>query len=66
MLTGLPPFYSQNVNLMYHKILNSELKFSSHVSEDARSLLSAMLTRDPAVRAPTPPTRRLVLGVCCY
>merc|ERR1712000_657914 len=27
MLTGLPPYYSQNINIMYQKILNGELRF---------------------------------------
>lgn len=39
MLVGLPPFYSQNVNLMYEKILKGELKFPSHISPEAKRLL---------------------------
>jgi len=50
MLVGLPPFYSQNVNLMYEKILKSELKFPPHVSPDARKLLTGLLERDPVKR----------------
>jgi len=46
MLTGLPPFYSQNINIMYQKILNGELRFPSYVSPDAQSLLEGLLTRD--------------------
>jgi len=46
MLTGLPPFYSQNINIMYQKILNGELRFPSHVSAEAKSLLEGLLTRD--------------------
>jgi len=46
MLTGLPPFYSQNINIMYQKILNGELRFPSYVSGDAQSLLEGLLTRD--------------------
>jgi len=46
MLTGLPPFYSQNINIMYQKILNGELRFPSYVSADAQSLLEGLLTRD--------------------
>lgn len=47
MLTGLPPFYSKNINLMYQKILSSELTFPSYISEDAQDLLEGLLTRDP-------------------
>jgi len=46
MLTGLPPFYSQNINVMYHKILNSELKFPAYVNPEARQLLEGLLQRD--------------------
>jgi len=46
MLTGLPPFYSQNINIMYQKILNGELRFPSYVSPDAQSLLEGLLTRE--------------------
>jgi len=46
MLTGLPPFYSQNVNIMYQKILNGELRFPSYVSTEAQSLLAGLLERD--------------------
>jgi len=50
MLVGLPPFYSENTNIMYQKILTSELQFPSFVSKEAQSLLVGLLTRDPAKR----------------
>ena len=50
MLTGLPPFYSQNVNIMYQKILTGELRFPSYISLEAKSLLEGLLTRDPEKR----------------
>jgi len=53
MLTGLPPFYAQNINLMYQKILSYELKFPSYVSPDAQSLLEGLLIRDPDRRLGT-------------
>ncbi|KAF2068108.1 hypothetical protein CYY_010566 [Polysphondylium violaceum] len=46
MLTGLPPFYSQNVSMMYQKILNGELKIPSYISPEAKSLLEGLLTRE--------------------
>lgn len=46
MLTGLPPFYSQNINMMYQKILNGELRFPSYISTEAQLLLEGLLTRD--------------------
>lgn len=50
MLTGLPPFYSKHINVMYQKILNAQLSFPSSMSEEAQSLLEGLLTRDPEER----------------
>ncbi|KAM0749889.1 Pkinase-domain-containing protein [Meredithblackwellia eburnea MCA 4105] len=50
MLSGLPPFYSENTNEMYQKILTDPLKFPDEIHSDARSLLTGLLTRDPAIR----------------
>jgi len=50
MLTGLPPFYSANTNVMYQKILSSELRFPPDMSGDCRSFLSGLLERDPSKR----------------
>lgn len=50
MLSGLPPFYSENTNEMYQKILSDPLRFGDEISPDARSLLTGLLTRDPQQR----------------
>lgn len=50
MLTGLPPFYSQDVQEMYNKIMNDKLVFPPHVSGEARSLLTGLLERNPEKR----------------
>ncbi|KAF9579568.1 AGC protein kinase Gad8, partial [Lunasporangiospora selenospora] len=50
MLTGLPPFYDENIHDMYRKILHDELRFPEDVAPDARALLSELLTRDPNQR----------------
>ncbi|KAF9366012.1 AGC protein kinase Gad8 [Mortierella sp. NVP85] len=50
MLTGLPPFYDDNIHEMYRKILEDELRFPEEISPVARSLLSALLTREPTQR----------------
>jgi serine/threonine protein kinase len=49
-LTGLPPFYDENTNEMYRKILQDPLRFPEEVGSDARSLLTKLLNRDPAQR----------------
>ncbi|CAO3642290.1 unnamed protein product [Mucor hiemalis] len=50
MLTGLPPFYDENTNEMYRKILQQELRFPDDMSDAASSLLSGLLNRDPNAR----------------
>lgn len=50
MLTGLPPFYSEDVNEMYRKILHEPLMFPPDVRPDARDLLTRLLRRNPYER----------------
>ncbi|KAL0089650.1 serine/threonine protein kinase AGC family [Phycomyces blakesleeanus] len=50
MMTGLPPFYDENTNEMYRKILQDELRFPDEMSEDSKGLLRGLLTRDPNER----------------
>lgn len=54
MLTGLPPFYSQDVQEMYRKIMTDKLVFPDYVSADARSLLEQLLERDSEKRLTDP------------
>ncbi|KAL7793213.1 serine/threonine protein kinase, AGC family [Trichoderma ceciliae] len=52
MLTGLPPFYDENTNEMYRKILTAPLNFPGYdvVPPAARDLLTKLLDRDPNKR----------------
>lgn len=50
MLTGLPPFYNQNLHVMYEKIIRAKLVFPAYLSPEAKSLLSGLLDRDPKTR----------------
>nr|AAC04357.1 serine/threonine protein kinase [Colletotrichum trifolii] len=52
MLTGLPPFYDENTNEMYRKILSEPLHFPGHdvVPPAAKDLLTKLLNRDPKER----------------
>lgn len=54
MLTGLPPFYSQDVQQMYSKIMTEPLKIPEYVSAEAKSLLTQLLERDPEKRLRNP------------
>eukprot|EP01101_Sappina_pedata_P002566 TRINITY_DN12798_c0_g1_i1.p1 TRINITY_DN12798_c0_g1~~TRINITY_DN12798_c0_g1_i1.p1 ORF type:complete len:395 (+),score=170.66 TRINITY_DN12798_c0_g1_i1:124-1308(+) len=50
MLTGLPPFWSGNIHIMYQKILNGELRFPTHITPEAQSLLEGLLDRNIKTR----------------
>jgi len=50
MMTGLPPFYDENVNVMYQRILADPLQFPPDMSAEAQSVIAALLQRDPARR----------------
>ncbi|KAM0345587.1 hypothetical protein ACHAPU_006240 [Fusarium lateritium] len=50
MLTGLPPFYDENTNEMYRKILSEPLHFSDVVPPAAKDLLTKLLNRNPEER----------------
>ena len=43
MMTGLPPFYDENTNEMYKKILQQPLTFPSEMSPLAQDILSKVL-----------------------
>ncbi|KIJ12735.1 hypothetical protein PAXINDRAFT_171043 [Paxillus involutus ATCC 200175] len=50
MMTGLPPFYDENVNTMYQRILTDPLLFPSDISPEAKSVMTGLLQRDPSRR----------------
>ena len=50
MLTGLPPYFSENRDEMYRKIIHDGLEFPRYLSPTVRSLISSLLTKDPAQR----------------
>lgn len=50
MLTGLPPFFDQDINTMYHKIVKDPLLFPADMDREAKSLITGLLERDPSKR----------------
>jgi serum/glucocorticoid-regulated kinase 2 len=50
MQTGLPPFYDENVNTMYRRILTDPLNFPLDMPSEARSVMTGLLQRDPSKR----------------
>lgn len=49
-LTGLPPFYNQNLHVMYEKIIRAKLHYPAYLSAPARSILQQLLDRNPKTR----------------
>ncbi|KAL9709471.1 Serine/threonine-protein kinase [Leucoagaricus gongylophorus] len=50
MMTGLPPFYDENVNTMYQRILTDPLQFPPGMPPEAMSVMAGLLQRDPSKR----------------
>lgn len=50
MMTGLPPFYDENVNTMYQRILRDPLRFPEEMGIEAKSVMAGLLQRDPTRR----------------
>ena len=50
MLTGLPPFYSDNRDEMYHNIVHKEMTYPRYLSIEAVKLLRGLLCKDPERR----------------
>jgi len=54
MLTGLPPFYDEDVNKMYQKKMNAALDIPDYVESKAKDLTKRFLDRNPATRLQDP------------
>ena len=51
MLSGLPPFYDENVHTIYSNILFETLQFeNSRIRPSAQDLISKLLERNPTQR----------------
>jgi len=50
MLTGLPPFYAQDVQQMYFRIMHAKLDLPENLDNDTKSILLGLLERDPKSR----------------
>lgn len=50
MLTSLPPFYDEDVTVMYKKILEDSLVFPSDMDSVTKDLISKLLNRNPEER----------------
>jgi serine/threonine protein kinase len=53
MLTGLPPFYSEDIQVMYQQIMSAKLNITG-ISDTAKDLVEKLLVRDPNQRLTDP------------
>ncbi|OMJ95896.1 hypothetical protein SteCoe_621 [Stentor coeruleus] len=54
MLTGDPPFFTENINVLYHRIATATLNFPANFNEDAKDLISKLMRRTPEERLEMP------------
>lgn len=50
LLTGLPPYYTNDKQQLFHNILKGHLPIPDYISANGKSLLEALLRRDPFQR----------------
>jgi serine/threonine protein kinase len=50
MLAGIPPFYDENTNRMYRRIISEEIAFPSDFPQAGQDLVNALCDRNPATR----------------
>ena len=50
MLVGIPPFYNDNMKILYENIEKGKLKLPKYLSNEAKNCLKRMLNKDPKKR----------------
>lgn len=53
MLVGEPPFFDDNIDTLYENIRSGKLRYPSHLSIEAASLICKLLHKDPSKRLGT-------------
>lgn len=59
MLTGMPPYYNEDTQILYKNIKSAKLTFPSFISENARDLISQLMNRNPAKRPMTSQMKKM-------
>ncbi|KAL7714853.1 non-specific serine/threonine protein kinase [Entamoeba marina] len=54
MLLGLPPFFDNDVQTMYQKIVSDDVRFPKNTPPSIRDFISSLLQKDPADRLTDP------------
>ncbi|CAG8454128.1 198_t:CDS:2 [Cetraspora pellucida] len=66
MMFGITPFWADDQNRMYQRVLEDELEFPDDIMYDAISLLRGLLQRDPSKRLGCGPTGSLEIKTHPY
>ena len=53
MLVGIPPYYDNDRDILFHNIVNQDLAMPSYVSKEARDLIVKLMDRNPLTRLGT-------------
>ena len=50
MLTGLPPYYNKDNNVMYRSIIKDQLRYPDYIKPEIIDLLKKLLEKDTSKR----------------
>lgn len=50
MMVGIPPFYNDNMKVLYENIEKGKLKLPKYLSNEAKKMITKMLNKDPKKR----------------
>lgn len=50
LLTGAPPYYSPDLDMLFQNIKQARLSFPSHVSANAKDIIALVMNKDPIKR----------------
>lgn len=49
-VTGLPPFYCEDKNVIYTRLLNEQVTFPKKLSPEVKDLIKLLMIKDPSKR----------------
>jgi serine/threonine protein kinase len=50
MMVGIPPFYNDNMKVLYENIEKGKLKLPKYLSNEAKKVITRLLNKDPKKR----------------
>ncbi|CAG9311734.1 unnamed protein product [Blepharisma stoltei] len=59
MLTGMPPYYNEDTQVLFKNIKSAKLTFPSYISDGAKDLISQLMNRNPGKRPLTSQMKKM-------